>query len=254
MKTKVFFSLLLVVGLLISQNSNSQNLTYPSNSQTNVLEKSDYQSTKHFVNIKNTGNNMTVGIPNFVWLEKPQVGDEIGAFNSTGKLVGSVCYVGKNTAIAIWGDDETTEEKEGVANGELFTLQLWHHKTGQIDILEVESYLEGNGNFKTNGISIINKLKVKQNGEVLENSMLYQNTPNPTKDFTEIKFYVSDDSNVKISLFTTKGKFIEDLTNQDYSAGEYTLKFNTSQLASGNYYYKMVSENFTQTKYLNISR
>lgn len=254
MKTKLLLSLILITGLIISQNVNAQNLTYPSNSQANTLENSDYRAVKHYVDIKNTGNNMTVGIPNFVWTEKPQVGDEIGAFNSDGKLVGSVCFVGKNTAIAIWGDDETTEQKEGVANGDVFTLKLWHHETGQTDILEVESWLEGNGNFKTNGISIINKLVLKQCGEAFDNCKLFQNSPNPAMDETEIRFYVSNDSHVKISVFTTKGKFIEDITNQDYTTGEYTLKFNTSKLAAGNYYYKMISPNFTETKYLNVSR
>ncbi len=79
---------------------------------------------------------------------------------------------------------------------------------------------------------------------------LYQNYPNPFNPSTVIKYQVPIDANVKIILFNSIGEEVETLLNDHKQAGIYELQLNSSNLASGVYYYRLDSGNFTDTKKL----
>ena len=79
---------------------------------------------------------------------------------------------------------------------------------------------------------------------------LYQNYPNPFNPATVIKYQLPVDANVKISLFNSIGEEIKTLVNENKQAGIYEYQFNAAGFASGVYYYKIVSGNFTDTKKL----
>ena len=83
-----------------------------------------YPLTKYATST-NTGSNMTIGIPVNAWDVVPEDGDEIAAYTESGKLVGSVTYTGSATALTVWGDDATTDEVEGLTEGEKITFELW---------------------------------------------------------------------------------------------------------------------------------
>ena len=100
----------------------------------------------------NTGSNMTIGIPVDSWENMPQEGDEIAAYSENGMLVGSVTYTGAATALTVWGDDATTEEVEGLLDGEEVTFELWRKFEDKIEVLEVKSWVEGSNIYSENGI------------------------------------------------------------------------------------------------------
>ena len=53
------------------------------------------------------------------------MGDEIAVYDSKDNMVASVAWVPEqegHAGLAIWGDDETTSEKEGMSKGELLEL------------------------------------------------------------------------------------------------------------------------------------
>jgi hypothetical protein len=81
---------------------------------------------------------------------------------------------------------------------------------------------------------------------------LYQNYPNPFNPATVIKYQLPVDANVKISLFNSIGEEIKTLVNENKHAGIYEFQLNASGFASGIYYYRIVSGNFTDTKKLVI--
>lgn len=212
------------------------------------------QSPQHFSGVINTGDNMTIGIPEYAWHEKPQTGDEIGAFNSDGKMVGSAIYSGGNCAITVWGDDETTKSSEGVSSGTRFTLRLWHKATGAESVIEVATWLEGDDIYKSNGISVVEKLQLTTYTEVNGEYTLGQNIPNPAKEFTKIDYSTPVKGHVKIVLFTTEGKMIRDLLSEELPAGTHYLEVNVSDLTAGTYYYKMMTADFTASKYMSVVR
>ena len=88
----------------------------------------DFSSTHDDVSTKynnpiNTGNNMTLGIPDDAWESKADRGDEIVVFDQDGLMVGHAIYNEGSTAITIWGDDLLTEEKDGLDMYESFNIR-----------------------------------------------------------------------------------------------------------------------------------
>lgn len=71
---------------------------------------------------------------------------------------------------------------------------------------------------------------------------LDQNYPNPFNPSTEIKFGITEASNVDLRIYDALGREVAVLINGEYlSAGSYSVKFDASKLASGNYVYKMTA-------------
>lgn len=77
---------------------------------------------------------------------------------------------------------------------------------------------------------------------------LSQNYPNPFNPSTTIKYDIVKEGNVKISVFDLSGKEVETLVDGVQNAGSYSASFNASKLASGVYFYKIQTGEFTATK------
>jgi len=71
---------------------------------------------------------------------------------------------------------------------------------------------------------------------------LGQNYPNPFNPDTNIKFKISYNSKVKVTVFDILGKEIETLVDKNFSPGEYKVQWNASERSSGIYFYCMFSD------------
>ncbi len=85
-------------------------------------------------------------------------------------------------------------------------------------------------------------------GEVPSEFTLSQNYPNPFNPVTNIKFSIPKQGNVKLVVFDISGREVAELVNENLSAGIYNYDFNASHLSSGAYFYKLVSNEFTEVK------
>jgi hypothetical protein len=85
---------------------------------------------------------------------------------------------------------------------------------------------------------------------VPENFYLSQNYPNPFNPTTKIKFGLAKNSFVSLKIFDILGREIKSLVNTQMTAGEYIVDFNGSELPSGAYFYRLETNNFTETKKL----
>jgi hypothetical protein len=54
--------------------------------------------------------------------------------------------------------------------------------------------------------------------------------------------------NVKLIVYDIQGREVQTLVNEKLGAGTYEVKFDGSMLNSGVYFYKLVTEGFTETK------
>ena len=77
---------------------------------------------------------------------------------------------------------------------------------------------------------------------------LQQNYPNPFNPVTNINFSIPKSGIVKLTVYDASGRETATLFNGRLSAGTYNYDFDASQLASGIYFYKLESDDFTQTK------
>lgn len=80
------------------------------------------------------------------------------------------------------------------------------------------------------------------------NFVLYNNYPNPFNPSTKIRFDVIEKSSVKIVIYNSVGKEVSVLVDETLNAGKYETSFTALNLASGIYFYKLTTDNFTDTK------
>lgn len=77
---------------------------------------------------------------------------------------------------------------------------------------------------------------------------LFQNYPNPFNPVTKIKFQIPKHSNVTLKIFDVLGREVSILLNEEKTAGIYELNFDASNLASGVYYYQLITDGFVRTR------
>lgn len=84
---------------------------------------------------------------------------------------------------------------------------------------------------------------------------LYQNSPNPCRNFTEIKYFLSESGVVQIDLYDMLGRKIKTLVNQFRDKGTHLLELNVNDIETGIYFYDLkIDYNLIQTKRMEIIR
>ena len=86
-----------------------------------------------------------------------------------------------------------------------------------------------------------NEIEVEIEG--LTDFQLYQNYPNPFNPSTKIKYYIPQNSFVKITLHDILGSEIRTLVNENVQTGNYEIALDGSDLSSGMYFVRLSSEN-----------
>ncbi len=79
---------------------------------------------------------------------------------------------------------------------------------------------------------------------------LSQNYPNPFNPTTKINYSISGRSHVTIMIYNVLGEKVETLVNAFQQAGNHTVSFNASRLASGVYFYRLEANGKAITKKL----
>ncbi len=115
------------------------------------------------------------------------------------------------------------------------------------DSNEVFAAFRYGGMWETN--SLITEIK-NQNKKIPTTYLLSQNYPNPFNPTTTINYSIPKSSFVTIIVYDILGREVENLVNEEKKAGNYSLNFNASSLASGVYIYKMQAGKFIDTKKL----
>ena len=87
---------------------------------------------------------------------------------------------------------------------------------------------------------------------IIEKFILLQNYPNPFNPVTNIRYSIPEgtgrDMTVQLKVYDVNGKEIETLVNENQIAGSYSVNFNAANYPSGVYFYKLETNNFSETK------
>lgn len=100
--------------------------------------------------------------------------------------------------------------------------------------------------FKTQ--AVISSLENRQGGIKPGKSYLHHNFPNPFNPFTDIRYSLNESGNVRLEVFDVRGQQIQVLVNKDQAPGDYTVRFGGKELASGYYFYRLLTNNIAETK------
>src|SRR5574338_445907 len=115
------------------------------------------------------------------------------------------------------------------------------------EVLYTQGYSRGNANDDPMPLIILDQqftpVSVEQENNIVPAQFfLDQNFPNPFNPSTQIKFGITEASNVDLRIYDALGREVAVLVNNEYlSAGSYNTKFNASNLASGIYVYRLTA-------------
>lgn len=127
--------------------------------------------------------------------------------------------------------------------------------------------------WKPNNMEIISFLQIKETKEVLQGAKykittvgvadekliplsfnLKQNYPNPFNPSTTIEYQIPGKNFVSLKIFDLMGKEIKTLVNNLQDKGSYSIKFESTNLPSGNYIYQLKSGNKVISKSMTLLR
>ncbi len=77
---------------------------------------------------------------------------------------------------------------------------------------------------------------------------LSQNYPNPFNPSTIIKYSVPQNGNIELEVFNILGQRVAELVNKEVKAGNYEVRFDASDLASGIYLYRIKAGDYIQAR------
>ena len=84
--------------------------------------------------------------------------------------------------------------------------------------------------------------------------ILEQNEPNPFNPNTTIRYSLPKDGLVTLKVYNLIGQEVETLVNGYKSAGSYSFEFYGTNLASGIYFYRLISGEYSETKKMILNK
>ncbi|MBT7617841.1 MAG: T9SS type A sorting domain-containing protein [Calditrichaeota bacterium] len=224
-------------------------LNYPEGREGDIVVRGEAvkqdQRLPHFARNYSTSENMSVLIVSVSGIEV-ELGDRIAAFDLDGNLVGT----GNTDAdgrcgIAVWGNDKTTDMKEGLRTDEAFELRVWSSKSNIESLLSIESVYNGQlPLYEPNGFSAISV----QSAPLLPNEFsLATAFPNPFNGTTKLSFNVPHTSQILIIISDIAGRHVKTLINSEKEAGSHTITWNAESYPTGVYIVKMEALGFKAT-------
>ena len=144
------------------------------------------------------------------------------------------------------GINKTKFNKIGFVPGAGTTLEMKHYnfvdylKAGEKNFYRLKQ-LNYNGSYKYSKI-------VELNSKVPSEFNLFQNYPNPFNPVTTISYQIPKECHVKLTVYDLLGNVVVSLVNKEQDAGFYSVKFNSQNLSSGTYFYRLETDSFFETK------
>ena len=230
-----------------------ESFTYPSNSDyVNAIDGSTtagrigFNQPVYYSDYETTSSNMVIGIPFDLWIDFDlQYGDEIAVYDTQENIVGVSVLNNDNNVIVVWGDDISSDLKDGMYNGEEFSFELWQQSSNKLYDVKFE-WQEGLDYYSENGINIASNIKISSKYDVnIENVYCY---PNPSSGEFNLEFYLNDDSDVKVNIYNSIGELVNSEKTFYCYNGTNTLPFSMNHLSQGLYYVKLT----TSTENINI--
>lgn len=82
--------------------------------------------------------------------------------------------------------------------------------------------------------------------------ILNQNYPNPFNPSTILSYTLKSDQNVKLTVYNLVGQSVEVLVDEYQTAGDYSYKFDASNLPAGIYLYKLQVGEYSSVKRMTL--
>lgn len=87
-----------------------------------------------------------------------------------------------------------------------------------------------------------------QSNNIPNGYKLFQNYPNPFNPSTVFRFNMPAAGNVTLKIYDITGKLVKELLNSSFPSGKHEVLFNSGELSSGAYFYKLQTKGFSDIK------
>ena len=158
-----------------------------------------------------------------------------------------------NLTIKLLPNQQTNLNVEGFDNFNEFEVYLFDNRINKLYNLKEKRELElvSTHKFYEMKLLIGNDKFIKDKIKELQplDYCLFQNYPNPFNPGTFIRFSLPEKNRVILSIYSILGQLVKTIIdNQEYEPGNYEVELNSNNLASGVYFYKFQTNNFTKIK------
>ena len=100
--------------------------------------------------------------------------------------------------------------------------------------------IDNDGSFQYSNVIEVNTLPISYE--------LSQNYPNPFNPSTKIRFAIKKASDINLTIYNVVGELVVTLVNEHLNAGYHEYEFNASNISSGIYIYRILADDFVETK------
>jgi hypothetical protein len=205
----------------------------------------------HYAKHANTGNNATI-LATLVSLGNKPAPDscEIGAFDGSGRIVGSGTVIHGLAAFPVWGRNSQTSIKDGLGASEPITFKLWNRsREYPVDFKTSDGRAV---RYSAQGI-LLGSFAVPE-GALVTEFKLARVYPNPFHGLVQIAFDVPATKGfaaheVEVNIFGVNGTLVNQPVHGKYSAGHYVVSWSGESMGNGmagpgEYVIQMKADNF----------
>ena len=114
--------------------------------------------------------------------------------------------------------------------------------------LQAGTFSNPNNRITTNFTATTLPVSVNSENHSPTEYYLAQNYPNPFNPSTNIKFGLREAGFVSLKIYDVLGNEVADLVNEHKPAGNFEVNFESNHLSSGIYIYRLVTNNFSETR------
>lgn len=191
------------------------------------------------------GTNMSVLVTSLEGISEPGSGF-IEAVNDRGTVCGVGTVSGGMCGMAVWADDQTTPDFDGMLNGECFSLQ-WVNSSDdyRIDISPAGFFIGDSLVYEDNEILVLSAKTV--NLKPVEYS-LADGFPNPFNSTILHRYALPENTWVNISVYDLSGRLVRTLVSEKKEAGIHQVAWKATSESSGVYIVKMNAGHFQQAR------
>lgn len=154
---------------------------------------------------------------------------------------------GNKIRIKLTNFDRVREDQSFFGPSSPFVLPVMNNGTHSF-FLTANSYIELPIVSASSNAVLFEEEKENTATETPNKFSLSQNYPNPFNPSTMIEYSVANTGLVQMNVYNLLGQEVATLVNEIQNAGSYNVTFNAKNLASGVYFYRIVSGDFSEVK------
>lgn len=184
-------------------------------------------------------------------------GENIEVSINSGLEIGGVLFSLRHNGIELGtpvanGMDFLAVDKDGVMNVVVYSLAGHTLASGNTRVVSIPVVSNNNGS-----VELVEASSADAYGRLLQTTAsvvaplptqisVSQNYPNPFNAKTLISFALPSQSDVNIDIYSVTGQLVQTISG-NYEAGNHSVTWDASNVASGVYFYKMTAGSFVQT-------